>query len=56
VIVRLGEDAIFGQQDLVFAEVFEFLRSQLTLALSAEDIEEDVRAFFEKREPLRNGR
>jgi enoyl-CoA hydratase len=56
VILKLGKDAIFRQQDMAFADALEFLRSQLTLALSTEDIEEGIRAFFEKRDPVWKGR
>jgi enoyl-CoA hydratase/carnithine racemase len=55
-IMKLGKDAIFRQQDMAFADALEFLRSQLALALSTEDIEEGVKAFFEKREPVWKGR
>jgi enoyl-CoA hydratase/carnithine racemase len=55
VIMKLGKDAIFRQQDMAFADAVEFLRSQLTLALSTEDIEEGIRAFFEKRDPVWKG-
>jgi enoyl-CoA hydratase/carnithine racemase len=55
-IMKLGKDAIFRQQDMAFSDALDFLRSQLTLALSTEDIEEGVRAFFEKREPRWVGR
>jgi 3-hydroxypropionyl-coenzyme A dehydratase len=56
VMMRLGKDAIFRQQDMAFADAIEFLRSQLTIAFSTEDIQEGVRAFFEKREPAWRGR
>jgi enoyl-CoA hydratase/carnithine racemase len=50
-MMRLGKDAMFRQQDMAFADALEFLRSQLTIAFSTEDIQEGVKAFFEKREP-----
>jgi enoyl-CoA hydratase len=47
----VGEWAMFRQQDMAFADALEFLRSQLTIAFSTEDIHEGVRAFFDKRPP-----
>jgi len=56
VLMRLGKDAMYRQQDMALADALAFLRSQLTLALSTEDIGEGVAAFFEKREPVWRGR
>jgi enoyl-CoA hydratase len=56
VIMRLGKDAIFRQQDMAFMDALEYLHAQLSLALSTEDIVEGVSAFFEKREPQWKGR
>jgi enoyl-CoA hydratase len=50
-IMRLGKDAMFRQQDMAFVEALDFLRAQLTIAQSTEDLVEGVKAFFEKREP-----
>jgi 3-hydroxypropionyl-coenzyme A dehydratase len=56
VLMKLGKDAMFRQQDMSYADAIDFLRSQLTIAFSTEDIQEGVRAFFEKREPQWQGR
>jgi enoyl-CoA hydratase/carnithine racemase len=55
-IMRLGKDAMFRQLDMPFLEALDYLRAQLSLALSTEDIVEGVTAFFEKREPQWKGR
>jgi enoyl-CoA hydratase len=56
VLMRLGKDAMFRQQDLAFADALEYLHHNLTLAFSTEDIQEGVKAFFEKRDPEWKGR
>ncbi len=56
VIMRLGKEAMFRQQDMDFLDALDYLRSQLSVALSTEDIVEGVTAFFEKREPVWRGR
>jgi enoyl-CoA hydratase len=55
-IMRLGKDAMFRQQDMAFADALEYLRAQLTIAQSTDDLVEGVTAFFEKREPQWKGR
>jgi len=56
VVMRLGKDAMYRQMDMPFDEALDYLRHNLTLALSTEDIQEGVKAFFEKREPEWKGR
>jgi enoyl-CoA hydratase len=56
VLMRLGKDALFRQQDMALADALEFLHAQLTIAFATEDIQEGVKAFFEKREPVWTGR
>jgi 3-hydroxypropionyl-coenzyme A dehydratase len=56
VIMKLGKDAMFRQQDMAFLDALDYLRAQLALAFSTEDIHEGVKAFFEKREPQWTGR
>jgi enoyl-CoA hydratase len=56
VIMRLGKEAMRRQMDMPFEDALDYLRAQLTLALSTEDIVEGVTAFFEKRDPEWKGR
>jgi enoyl-CoA hydratase len=55
-IMRLGKEAMARQLDMPLGEALDYLRGQLTLALSTDDVQEGVRAFFEKREPQWKGR
>jgi enoyl-CoA hydratase len=56
VLMRLGHDAMYRQQDMALDDALEYLRSQLSLTFTTEDIQEGVKAFFEKREPEWKGR
>jgi enoyl-CoA hydratase len=56
VLMRLGHDAMYRQQDMAVDDALDYLRSQLSLTFSTEDIVEGVTAFFEKRDPNWKGR
>jgi enoyl-CoA hydratase len=56
VLMKLGKDAMFRQQDMAFDDALDYLRAQLTIAFATEDIQEGVKAFFEKRDPRWTGR
>jgi len=56
VIMRLGKEAMRRQMDMPLDDALDYLRAQLSLALSTEDIVEGVTAFFEKRDPQWKGR
>jgi enoyl-CoA hydratase/carnithine racemase len=56
VIMRLGKEAMRRQLDMPLDDALDYLRAQLTLATSTEDIVEGVTAFFGKRKPEWKGR
>jgi enoyl-CoA hydratase/carnithine racemase len=56
VLMKLGKDAMYRQLDMPLDEALDYLRSQLSIAFTTEDIQEGVTAFFEKREPKWTGR
>lgn len=55
-IMRLGKDAMWRQMDMGLTDALDYLRSQLAIELSSEDAIEGVKAFFEKRDPVWQGR
>ena len=56
VMMRLGKDAMWRQLDMGIVDALDYLRAQLGLAFTTEDIVEGVSAFFEKRDPEWRGR
>jgi enoyl-CoA hydratase len=56
VLMKLGKDAMYRQLDMPLDEALDHLRSQLSIAFTTEDIQEGVKAFFEKRDPSWTGR
>jgi enoyl-CoA hydratase/carnithine racemase len=55
-IMRLGKEAMRRQLDMPLDDALDYLRAQLSLAVSTEDVVEGVTAFFQKREPHWKGR
>jgi enoyl-CoA hydratase/carnithine racemase len=55
-ILALGRRSFFAAEDLPLAQAMEFLSSQLSLNVLAEDAAEGVTAFLEKRPPKWNDR
>ena len=55
-IMAMGKEAMARQRDLELGDALDYLRAQLSLAQSTEDIVEGVTAFFEKRDPVWKGR
>jgi len=48
---RIGKHAMYRQRDMAFEDALEYMRQLLTIALSTEDLQEGVRAHYEKRAP-----
>ena len=56
VAMKLGKDAMYRQLDMPFEDALDYLRAQLSLSFTTDDIQEGVKAFFEKRDPSWTGR
>jgi len=55
-LLKLGKDALFAQQDMALGEALEYLRTQLSLAQSTDDAHEGIAAFLARRDPEWTGR
>jgi enoyl-CoA hydratase/carnithine racemase len=55
-LLRLGKDAFYRQENLSFEDAEEHMLTQLALAFSTEDLHEGIHAFFERRAPRWRGR
>jgi enoyl-CoA hydratase/carnithine racemase len=51
IVMRLGRDSFYRQQDMDFEPALDYLYGELQKVVMTEDAKEGVRAFFEKREP-----
>ena len=56
VVMRLGKDSFYRQQDMDFAPALDYLYDEILKVAMTEDSKEGVLAFFEKREPNFKGR
>ena len=56
IVMRLGRDAFYRQQDMDLEPALDYLYGELLKVVTTEDAKEGVRAFFEKREPEFKGR
>ncbi len=54
-LMRMGKDALWRQQDLPLEDAWDLLRGQLAIALATDDVREGVSAFFAKRPPHWSG-
>jgi enoyl-CoA hydratase/carnithine racemase len=52
----MGKDALIASRDMSKPEAVTYLQAQLTLAFSTRDLQEGVAAFFERRDPVWEGR
>ena len=55
-LLKLGKDALFAQQDMALRDALAYGQAQLVLAQTSQDAREGVTAFLERREPQWKGR
>ena len=55
-LLKLGKDALFAQQDMALRDALAYGQAQLVLAQTAQDAQEGISAFLERRAPRWKGR
>ncbi len=55
-LVKLGKDALFAQQDMALRDALAHAQAQLVLAQTSQDAHEGIAAFLQRREPEWKGR
>ena len=55
-LLKLGKDALFAQQDMALRDALGYGQAQLVLAQTSQDAQEGISAFLERREPRWKGR
>ena len=55
-MMKMGKDALAATKDMPFGDALDYLKSQLALAFTTQDVGEGVRALMEKREPQWQGK
>ena len=51
VLMRMGKDAMFRQQDMAFDDALDYLRAQLAIAFATDDIQEGVQGVLREARP-----
>ncbi len=55
-LLKLGKDALFAQQDMALRDALAHAQAQLVLGQTSQDAHEGITAFLERREPQWKGR
>jgi enoyl-CoA hydratase len=55
-LLKLGKDALFAQQDMALGDALAYAQAQLVLGQTSQDAHEGISAFLERREPQWKGR
>ena len=55
-LLKLGKDALFAQQDMALRDALAHAQAQLVLGQTSQDAHEGITAFLERLEPQWKGR